>query len=243
MMASKIRRTTPSCQSDRHCRANLLQSFSALHGYDAPSYRKVAQCAKLILASILYAMAQSTASAEVVEKNKGDLALAAILPPRIGEKTCFTRTYDVTHLRQHPEQQITAMAFELRYVQVPSTTLKRYVFGMSAKLRSRADTLYTSGFCETNINGPFPGGNLCVVACDGGGVSIQKVPDAEALYVYLQTPALGIRMGSSCDEQNGQVTAGVMLEPGTDDKIFRLGSAQAAACRPLEEAVKLNGAH
>lgn len=211
---------------------------------DTPrSTQDAARCAKWIFAAILSAMAApSTAAAQTADKSKGEATLAAILPPSVGKIACFSRTYDAPHLQQHPHQQVTAMTFELRYVQAPTIDAKRYIFGMSAKLRTRPDTLYTSGWCETNINGAFPGGNLCVVACDGGGVSIQKMPHAEALYVHLQTPALGIRMGTACDAQNERSTTGIMLEPGADDKIFRLEAAPAARCRALERAEKLDRA-
>lgn len=211
---------------------------------DTPrSTQDAARCAKWIFAAILSAMAApSTAAAQTADKSKGEATLAAILPPSVGKIACFSRTYDAPHLQQHPHQQVTAMTFELRYVQAPAMDARRYIFGMSAKLRTRSDTLYTSGWCETNIDGTFPGGNLCVVACDGGGVSIQKMPHAEALYVHLQTPALGIRMGTACDAQNERSTTGIMLEPGADDKIFRLEAAPAARCRALERAEKLDRA-
>lgn len=194
---------------------------------------------KAMLAAIIGAAAmQNAALGQAGNGNKGDQALAAILPPRVGERACFERIYDGVHLRQHPKQQVTAMTFALRYVQVPGIDVKRYDFGMAVKVRTRPETLYTSGFCETNVNGSFPAGNLCAVACDGGGVSIQKVRDADALYIYLQTPASGIRMGSSCNDVTSE--QGFVLRPGADDMVFRLNKASSTACQPLERAVRLD---
>jgi hypothetical protein len=169
--------------------------------------------------------------------------LRGILASLVGQRACFSRTYDSGHLRQHPKQQVTAMTFELRYRHVPETDVRQYVFSISAKVRTRADTLYTSGVCETNVDPAYPGGNFCAVDCDGGGVSIEKVGNSDALYVYLKTPSGGVGMGPTCDVVHGGTIGGggMRLEPGVDDKVFRLEAVPLAVCQPLEQKVKLGG--
>jgi hypothetical protein len=99
-------------------------------------------------------------NAQTADSTKGAQVLKAILAPIVGQKTCFSRTYDGAHLRQHPRQQVTAMIFELRYVHVTGADIERYEFGMSGRTRGRPNTLYTSGFCETNVDSTYPAGNL-----------------------------------------------------------------------------------
>ena len=213
-------------------------------GSEGARERGMAGIVRLVAVTILcVAGAECTALAQTVDTSRGDQALRTILAPVAGQKACFSRTYDSTHLRRHPKQQVTAMAFELRYVQVPSAGIQQYVFAMSAKVRARSDTLYTSGVCETNVDATYPAGNLCAVDCDGGGVSIEKVPNADALYVHLQTPSGGIGMRPACAEEHGGKVGGggIRLEPGADDKLFRLDSASPTVCQPLEQAVKLGG--
>ena len=130
------------------------------------------------------------------------------------------------------------MAFELRYMRIPGAAVQQYRFAMSAKLRTRSGARYTSGQCETNVGAAYPAGNSCVVACDGGGVSIKKIPNADAIYLYLETSAGGIAMGRPCDE--GSERSGMRLNAGADDKVFRLDRAPQAACRFLEQATDIN---
>jgi hypothetical protein len=191
----------------------------------------------LTIGAVLGMSALNQTASHASETAKGDQVLNAILPPVVGRKACFSRTYDGTHLRQHPNQQVTAMTFELRYVQVPGSGTRQYVFGMSVKARAQPRLLYTSGFCETNSDVAYPGANLCAVACDGGGVSIKKVGNADAIYVYLETPSEGIFVGKACGaEHDGNIGAsGIRLEPGTDDKVFRLDSVAVTTCQTLEK--------
>jgi len=189
-----------------------------------------------IYGTLFFAWLSGAAFAQTVDGSPETRALVAIVAPVPGQKACFSRSYDAGHLRQNPKQQVTAMVFELLYVRIPSAEIQRYVFGMSAKLRARRDAVYASGQCETNVGAAYPAGNLCSVDCDGGGVSIEKIANSDAIYVHLDTPANGIIMGPPCGE--GPETRRMRLYAGADDKLFRLDRAPAAACRSLEHAVK-----
>ena len=125
----------------------------------------------LALGIVLGMNEASPTNAQTADITKGAQVLNGILAPTVGQKACFSRTYDGAHLRQHPRQQVMAMSFELRYVRTPSADIERYEFSMSVRTRARPNTLYTSGVCETNVDSTYPGGNLCTVDCDGGGVS------------------------------------------------------------------------
>jgi hypothetical protein len=67
-----------------------------------------------------------------------------------------------------------------------------------------------------------------VVDCDGGKVTLDKMPPANSLIVRLSDD--GIRMFHDCDDEQG-----VQVKPGADDKVFRLDKAANEACRVLDE--------
>ncbi|MFB9268576.1 hypothetical protein ACFFWD_36575 [Bradyrhizobium erythrophlei] len=183
-------------------------------------------CSLLLLAAVI--PVGSGFAAAQTNDSTGNQVLNTILPPVAGQRVCFARKYDEIHLQQHPQQKVTEIVFDLEYVRNP----QRYDFGISAKLRSRSDRLYAFGTCETNVAPNYPGGNACVVACDGGGVSLEKVKNADAIYVHLQTPSEGIAMRPSGHSSCG-AEQGLRLEAGTDDRVFRLDSAPMPVCQSL----------
>lgn len=187
-----------------------------------------------VLCSVIGIVAAFPCAGQVVDTGKGDQVLRSILAPIVGQKVCFSRTYDRAHLLRHSKQQVTGMAFELRYAQVPGIETRRYEFGMSVRLRTKPHAFYTTGICETNVDPTYPGANLRVVDCDGGGASIEKVANADALYLHLDTPAAGIALGRVCDAELRGNAAGVRVEPGADDKLFRLDRVAITACKDLE---------
>ena len=58
----------------------------------------------------------------------------------------------------------------------------------------------------------------CVVDCDGGGITIDKLPSGEGLSISLHSG--GIAFGGDCD-----TTTGTWVRPGADDKVFHLDPA------------------
>ena len=100
-----------------------------------------------------------------------------------------------------------------------------YTFSMSVACRGDKRLLHTSGDCLVNDD------ISCVVDCDGGGLALDKLPQAGSLVVRLHKD--GIRMFHDCDEEQG-----VLVKPGADDKVFRLDKAANNACQALEEKEK-----
>lgn len=188
----------------------------------------------LIAETVTLALLSGAVAAQPNISATGNRALTAILPSVIGHRACFSRKYDREHLLLHRKQQVTEMSFELRYERIPGADIEKYTFAMSAKLRTRNEALYASGQCETNVGPGYPGGNLCEVDCDGGGVSIQKLDHGDSIYVYLETPADGIAMGQPCSQT---AQGGLRLKAGADDKVFLLNRAPDAVCRAVEQAV------
>jgi hypothetical protein len=152
-------------------------------------------------------------------------ALLPILAPQPGNKACYVRQYDAAHLRQHPRQRITAMTFRLAVeaYDPPSEKAERpedkvyYTFSMTVNRRGDKRRLYTAGDCT--------GGDaiLCAVDCDGGYVTLDKMPPADTLIVRLDDN--GIVMFHDCDEGEG-----IPIKSGADDKVFRLTKAADNLC-------------
>ena len=163
------------------------------------------------LASIMV----STIVLAATPETPGFAALNAMLPAQPGNKA---------------RQRITAMKFLLRvgaYDPKPDkaeqpSDLFYYMFAMSVARRGDKRPLHTSGDC---MGGE---GISCVVDCDGGSVTLDKMPPAGSLIVRLNDD--GIRMFHDCDEEEG-----VLVKGGADDKVFRLDKTTNDACKALEE--------
>jgi hypothetical protein len=156
--------------------------------------------------------------------------LIDVLPPQPGAKACYSRAYDTAHLRAHPNQRVTRVTFLLcvKAYDRPTADAQRfedkvyYQFALSVQRRGEKGILRTAGDCLQNEK------TGCVVDCDGGGVTLEKAPQADAILLRLMAPD-GIRMFGDCDDDHG-----VMVKPGTDDKVFRVDKTADAACRALE---------
>jgi hypothetical protein len=175
------------------------------------------------------------AAAAADDDDPATAVLNALLTPAPGSKACYVRSYDAAHLRTHPRQRITAMKFLLAveaYDPKPQgktrpQDLYYYTFAMSVSRRADKRLLRTSGDCL----GLSADGVSCVVDCDGGGVTLDKMPPAGSLIVRLRDD--GIRMFHDCDDEQG-----VLVKPGADDKVFRLDKAADDACRALDSQDK-----
>lgn len=153
-----------------------------------------------------------------------------LLPPEPGRKACWRIVYDAKHLAAHPQQKVTQLTFLLRvsgYDVGGNFVFKNpdhvnYSFALSLKRRGDKRALTTAGDClgEKSID--------CSVDCDGGGVTIDKLPSGDGLSVRLY--AAGIAFGGDCD-----TTTGTWVKPRADDKVFRLNSAPIKVCRKLDK--------
>lgn len=155
-------------------------------------------------------------------------ALADFLPPEPGRHICYARTYSADHLKQHPKQTVTEIAFRLAYYRHEPDEFyqqgqRNYYFAMLAKRRGSSRTLTAMGECGPN--GDRIG---CGVECDGGGVSVSR-RSGDRILVSLGENGR-IRMSEGCDEGDA-----VDLESGEDDREFLLSRVEDAACPAYED--------
>ncbi len=153
-----------------------------------------------------------------------------ILPAEPGRKACWRRIYDANHLAAHPRQKVAELTFFLRvsgYDAGGNYVFKNpdhiyYNFALSLKRRGDKRALATGGDClgETTAD--------CVVDCDGGKVTIDKLPGGERLSISLDDN--GIAFGGDCD-----TTTGTWVTPGADDKVFHLNPAPVDVCKMLDK--------
>lgn len=158
--------------------------------------------------------------------------MVQFLPATPGQKGCYARSYDAEHMRQHPKQRVTGMTFLLRAIGVadsgnwvldPAGKYARvnYQFALSVARRGER-ALRAAGHCPDGKDA------LCIRECDGGGVTLEKAADGDALVVRLLDG--GIRLGSCVDRKQ------TWLKPGADDKVFRLEKVAPGECAALEKA-------
>jgi len=170
----------------------------------------------------------SSASADQVQIGREGL-LAEIVRPIPGEKACFQRVYDATHLRRHPNQKVTAVVFRLRYYkhsgdkQDPDGQ-RFYYFDLGARVKGRPRLLRAAGECNAGATGI-----RCGVDCDGGGVDVSYSRSGDKLLISFSKLVPRLRMTESCGDDESAPT--YELIPGLDDKSFQLARADAAACR------------
>ena len=143
--------------------------------------------------------------------------LADILAPKPGTQICHSRHYDSAHMKAHPRQLVTDITFRLAYHRFDADEnypqgQRNYYFQLLAKKKGNTRTLTASGECFVHENRIF-----CGVECDGGGLYMKK--DGAKSLVLSFGDMWGIRMSDGCGEAEEST---VMLEPGADDRAFRL---------------------
>jgi len=74
---------------------------------------------------------------------------------------------------------------------------------------------------------------ICMVECDGGRIVLQRSRVKNAIRLRLDYLDRGIEMSTSCGDPGK--AKGIGLEPGKDDKEFRLDRASLYACRSLDK--------
>ena len=149
--------------------------------------------------------------------------VASIVPAEDGAKACFARNYGSAHLASHKDQKVVEMRFRLAFVVETNddgSTYKSWRYAMNARQRGDAEDLLATGEC-----GESGGKSFCGVECDGGGVYVIPQPDGSLLVEFGDSR--GIRMTAGCGEDENDF---VMLEPGKDDKSFRLARVPDAQC-------------
>ncbi|MBM3543888.1 MAG: hypothetical protein FJX44_05205 [Alphaproteobacteria bacterium] len=164
--------------------------------------------------------------------------IKSFLPPGLDAKICFARTYDAKHLQKHPKQKVTEIVFFLRYTMLADDERAvtasgdlhpqdfRYDYTLAAKVKGTPETLYASGECGSTT------AIACSVECDGGGVELEpKTSDPYTLLIRLDTDYTYIRMTPGC----GDESEAIHLEPGEDDKLFKLSKVPLLLCQSMQE--------
>jgi len=99
----------------------------------------------------------------------------------------------------------------------------RRLGAISIRRRNDKQPLRTSGDC---LGSDVP---QCVVDCDGGGVTIEKLPSGDGLSLRLDEG--GIAFGGDCDTKTG-----VWVKPGANNNVFQLEAVPLEVCQSLEKA-------
>jgi hypothetical protein len=150
-------------------------------------------------------------------------ALTSILPENDGARACFSRVYDAAHLSRHKDQKVVEIGFRLGFVAEKNddgSTYRSFRYQLNARQRGDAEAAMASGEC-----GQSGGKSFCGVECDGGGVYVRPLPDGALLVEFGDSRGIRLTPGCGEDEENF-----VMLEPGKDDKSFRLARVPDAQC-------------
>jgi len=158
-----------------------------------------------------------------------------ILPPEPGRKACWRRVYDAKHLATHPQQKVTELTFFLRvsgYDAGGAYVVKNpdhifYHFAFSLKRRGNKRALTTNGDCLGSKTAD------CVVDCDGGGVTIDKLPSGDGLSISLRLLHDDRNLGQARRRRQGlspRFGPGGGVQDACEETARRLGAQRL--CRP-----------
>jgi hypothetical protein len=118
---------------------------------------------------------------------------------------------------------------------------RRYNFRLAVRLAERKSPLYAAGECPWRDKHfvapdgrkipPTTASLHCGIDCDGGGMTLEPLPEANALLLRLDKHER-LRMSAPCED-------GSLVFNGRDDgQVFRLAEAKAAACQPIERWIR-----
>jgi len=147
-------------------------------------------------------------------------SVAQAILPQHDRVDCYAREYSRTHLAEHPEQTVTAMSLGLLKVGDYDDS---HAFVVAVKVRGQNRRRVTSGTC---YNTGSPARARCRIDCDGASFKLR--PSSRAGSIRLE---LGhINFGDECGPDDPDFFE---LQPGTDDKVFRLDPAARTTCVDL----------
>jgi hypothetical protein len=160
------------------------------------------------------------------------------------QEACFGRVYDREHLASHPQQKTASIHIFRSIGHRPEAEnwspgereeeIQRFrdsgetAIYAFATFRDRRGNFYNT----LNCNKEGQDGSLCAVDCDGGSFKLKR----ENANAALLTNNGFVLVGGCGEEVEEQKT--VRLEPGRDDKVFRLESKPVSVC--VAEAQKTN---
>jgi hypothetical protein len=190
-------------------------------------YRSIAVVAILAAATVMgagTARADDAANAEAFAKRM----FAGKAVSKDKSYACFARRYDAAHLRQHPQQKVTAMKLLVSAEIVPEDHALNYSFALGMKFRDRKGNFDTMGSCGHPTAEQESPDKLvlgCGVDCDGGGLQIEMANVDKSVIVRLDRVAIW-NNDKPDDERDS-------LEAGADDKAFRLDRVGLDECKSL----------
>jgi hypothetical protein len=149
--------------------------------------------------------------------------LSELVPEKDGAVACWSRLYDAAHLKEHPDQQVEAMAFSISYAAETAEFAEQYSFLIEARMRN-GDVGYNTGPCYEN-----EGSISCGVECDGGYVMVRPASDDGSMMLDLETSGF-IWLSGGCGVDDPDGDGGFALESGKDDKQFLLRPMPAGTC-------------
>lgn len=144
-----------------------------------------------------------------------------------GRETCYARDYTPEHLASHPDQRVARML--LWSVVYPEDVLAdqpagEFPFGIAVQLRSAAKWFWNTGMCR-----PEGDALSCYIECDGGGFAVER--DGAASVLLRNREGFAVEScGGGEDTAEPEELDGFRLEPGKDDKVFRLTRLTDAEC-------------
>ena len=145
-----------------------------------------------------------------------------MLVPKTGETKCFGRTYDRAHLSQHPDQLVTSIMLRLKTFQKAEEG-EGFPFMIAVTVRGDDRMHLTGDVCNRSSDARSV---RCIVVCDMGAFTITPATRRGSLRVELDRLAFASDCGG--DEQ-----ALFELNPGKDDKVFRLDPLLPEKCDAL----------
>jgi len=178
--------------------------------------------------------------------------LDEVIPRRAGATACFTRTFDDTHLRQHPRQKVTFLAAWMKYERVKDADGLVLNFSLAVRRRGESDALFSQGSCEWKANANRDTSNNRLIATfpkDEGAVCLQSArPDVFESISAQEGGSLILDRGEKGtlmvypDESLTMVKRNnrarqLHIVYDKDDRVFQLRRANARDCAFIEEAV------
>jgi hypothetical protein len=180
--------------------------------------------------------------------------LDELIEPAAGKSACFTRVYDVAHLKRNPRQKTTAMRVWMKYQSLGGGT-PGIALAMSLAITRRGDPamLFSQGGCEwdekanrdTSNNRlikafPREAGAVCLQSArpdvfeatsaqEGGSLILDRGKDRDTLMVYLDDSLIMVKRANREKLLD--------IEFGPDDRVFMLRRAGIKDCAAVEEAV------
>ncbi len=139
---------------------------------------------------------------------------------------CYTRSYASPHLSKHPHQTVTSISL---IVGKSVTYTSAYTALISLQRRGSQKVLSTGLGCTTIVD--ERGTMSCSVDCDGGSFDLKRAADGSHLHLHLNTPLV---LSEGCGLSDEEEDAFHILEPGLDDRVFRLNRARPEQCEIIK---------